>query len=110
MIMSGNQKQNVFRHDSSTRLNYNHITASAKMHGNTNRMYDHDVHNITLNACTHNTYTGHRTRPQFWQVRMLKKLVSTEGTDTRMETAEENSSVFSLIQMRWLPSAGACRQ
>ena len=82
MIMSGNQKQNVFRHDSSTRLNYNHITASAKMHGNTNQMYDHDVHNITLNARTHNTYTGHRTRPQFWQVRILKTGVNGRYGDT----------------------------
>jgi len=36
-----------------------------------------------------------------------------EGTETVQtvdNTVEENSSVFSLIRMRWLPSAGACGQ
>jgi len=30
--------------------------------------------------------------------------------DSVVDTAEENSNVFSLIQMHWLPSARACGQ
>jgi len=41
---------------------------------------------------------------------VLSQIVCTEGTETVQITAEENSSIFSLIRMRCLPSARACRQ
>jgi len=33
-----------------------------------------------------------------------------DSVDNTVSTVEENSSVFSLIRMRWLPSARACGQ
>ena len=40
----------------------------------------------------------------------LSYSANTRYGDSEDNTVEENSSVFSLIQLRWLPSARACRQ
>jgi len=41
---------------------------------------------------------------------LVKVLTQSRYEDGVDNTAEENSSIFSVIRMRWLPSARACGQ